>query len=92
MAKAGLNALTLALAGTWPPKLRANTALPGPFDTDIAKKWPPGQLESIAAANPLGRAGHAEDMVGVCVFLASDASSYLNETQILMDGGAMRSL
>jgi NAD(P)-dependent dehydrogenase (short-subunit alcohol dehydrogenase family) len=92
MAKAGLNALTLGLAGAWSPKVRANTVLPGPFDTDIAKAWPPGQLESIAAANPLGRPGRPDDMVGVCVFLASDAASYINGTQILVDGGAMRTL
>jgi NAD(P)-dependent dehydrogenase (short-subunit alcohol dehydrogenase family) len=92
MAKAALNCLTLALAGAWSPKVRANTVLPGPFDTDIAKAWPAGQLESIAAANPLGRAGTPDDMVGVCVFLASDASSYVNGTQILVDGGAMRAL
>jgi NAD(P)-dependent dehydrogenase (short-subunit alcohol dehydrogenase family) len=92
MAKAALNALTLALAGAWSPKVRANTVLPGPFETDIAKAWPPGQLESIAAANPLGRAGVPADMVGVCVFLASDASRYINGAQILVDGGAMRTL
>jgi NAD(P)-dependent dehydrogenase (short-subunit alcohol dehydrogenase family) len=92
MAKAGLNCLTLALAGAWSPKVRANTVLPGPFETDIAKAWPAGQLESISAANPLGRPGRADDMVGVCVFLASDAASYINGTQILVDGGAMRTL
>jgi NAD(P)-dependent dehydrogenase (short-subunit alcohol dehydrogenase family) len=92
MAKAGLNALTLGLAGAWAPKVRANTVLPGPFDTDIVKAWPAGQLEAIAAANPLGRPGVPDDMVGVCVFLASDASSYVNGAQILVDGGAMRTL
>ena len=92
MAKAGLNALTLGLAGAWAPKVRANTVLPGPFDTDITKAWAPGQLESVAAANPMGRPGYPDDMVGVCVFLASDASSYVNGTQILIDGGAMRTL
>lgn len=92
MAKAALNALTLALAGAWSPKVRANVVLPGPFETDIVKAWPPGQLESVSAANPLGRVGRPDDMVGVCVFLASDASSYINGAQILVDGGAMRTL
>jgi NAD(P)-dependent dehydrogenase (short-subunit alcohol dehydrogenase family) len=92
MAKAGLNALTLGLATAWAPKVRANTVLPGPFNTDIVKAWAPGQIESVAVANPMGRIGVPDDMVGVCVFLASDASGYINGTQILVDGGAMRTL
>ena len=38
------------------------------------------------------RIGQPEDMVGVCVFLASDASSYVNGAQILVDGGSFRNL
>jgi NAD(P)-dependent dehydrogenase (short-subunit alcohol dehydrogenase family) len=92
MAKAALNALTLGLAGAWNPKVRANTVLPGPFDTDIVKAWAPGAVERVTAMNPMGRIGQPEDMVGVCVFLASDASSYVNGAQILVDGGMFRTL
>jgi NAD(P)-dependent dehydrogenase (short-subunit alcohol dehydrogenase family) len=92
MAKAGLNALTLGLAGAWNPKVRANTVLPGAFDTDIVTHWPAGQAESAAAGNPMGRIGTPQDMVGLCVFLASDASSYINGAQILVDGGSFRTL
>jgi NAD(P)-dependent dehydrogenase (short-subunit alcohol dehydrogenase family) len=31
-------------------------------------------------------------MIGVCVFLASDAASFVNGAQILVDGGAFRTL
>jgi NAD(P)-dependent dehydrogenase (short-subunit alcohol dehydrogenase family) len=55
MAKAGLNALTLGLAGAWNPKVRANTVLPGAFDTDIVTHWPAGQAEAAAAGNPMHR-------------------------------------
>ena len=92
MAKAGLNALTLALAGAWAPKVRANLVLPGAFDTDITKAWAPGMKESAAAGNPMKRIGRPEDMVGVCVFLASDAASYVNGAQVLVDGGMFRTL
>lgn len=92
MAKAGLNALTLALAGTWNPKVRANLLLPGAFDTDITKAWDPQVKQWAGEHNPMGRIGQPEDMVGVCVFLASDASSFVNGAQILVDGGAYRSL
>jgi NAD(P)-dependent dehydrogenase (short-subunit alcohol dehydrogenase family) len=91
MAKAGLNALTLALAGTW-PGVRANLVLPGAFDTDIAKAWSPQMRDAAAAMNPLGRIGVPQDLVGLCCFLASPASSYVNGAQLLVDGGAYRSL
>ena len=92
MAKAGLNALTLGLAGAFNPKVRANTVLPGPFETDITKAWAEGTMDTVRATNPMRRMGQPEDMAGVCVFLASDASSYVNGAQILCDGGSFRTL
>jgi NAD(P)-dependent dehydrogenase (short-subunit alcohol dehydrogenase family) len=92
MAKAGLNALTLGLAGAWAPKVRANLVLPGAFDTDVTKAWGDDAKAQAGAINPMGRIGQPGDMVGVCVFLASDASSYINGAQILVDGGLFRTL
>jgi NAD(P)-dependent dehydrogenase (short-subunit alcohol dehydrogenase family) len=92
MAKAGLNALTLGLAGAWAPKVRANLVLPGAFDTDITKAWDPAVKVAAGQINPMQRIGQPDDMVGVCVFLASEASSYVNGAQILVDGGAYRTL
>jgi NAD(P)-dependent dehydrogenase (short-subunit alcohol dehydrogenase family) len=92
MAKAGLNALTLGLAGAWSPKVRVNLVIPGAFDTDIMKAWDPARVEHATLTNPMGRVGVPDDMVGVCLFLASEASSYVNGAQILVDGGAFRSL
>lgn len=92
MAKAGLNAMTLGLAGAWAPKVRANVVLPGAFDTDVTKAWAPEMKERAGETNPMGRIGRPEDLVALCVFLASDASSYINGAQILADGGAYRSL
>ncbi|URM93934.1 SDR family oxidoreductase [Actinomadura madurae] len=92
MAKAGLNAMTLGLAGAWAPKVRANLVLPGAFDTDVTMAWPPEQKRRSGETNPMGRIGRPEDLVGLCVFLASDASGYLNGAQVLADGGAFRTL
>ncbi len=92
MAKAALNAMTLGLAGAWSPKVRANLILPGAFDTDIMKAWDPQSVEWAARSNPLGRVGRPEDMVGLCQLLASDAGSYINGAQVLVDGGAYRTL
>ncbi|MCZ7528446.1 MAG: glucose 1-dehydrogenase [Acidimicrobiia bacterium] len=92
MAKAGLNALTLGLAAAWAPKVRVNLVMPGAFDTDIAQAWPPEQREWAARMNPMKRMGRPDDMAGACLFLASEASSYVNGAQILVDGGAFRTL
>jgi NAD(P)-dependent dehydrogenase (short-subunit alcohol dehydrogenase family) len=92
MAKAGLNALTLGLAGAWAPKVRANLVLPGAFDTDITDAWGPEMKARAGAINPMKRIGRPEDMVGVCVFLASDAAGYVNGAQVLVDGGLFRAL
>jgi NAD(P)-dependent dehydrogenase (short-subunit alcohol dehydrogenase family) len=92
MAKAGLNALTMGLAGAWAPKVRANLVLPGAFDTDITNAWTPEAKVQAGEINPMKRIGRPEDMVGVCVFLASDAASYVNGAQVLVDGGLFRTL
>ncbi len=92
MAKAALNAMTLALAGAWAPAVRANLVLPGAFDTDIAQAWSPEAREAAARMNPMGRMGVPDDMAGVCLFLASDAASYVNGAQLLVDGGLFRTL
>lgn len=92
MAKAALNALTLGLAGAWAPRVRANLVLPGAFETDITKAWGEGAKERAGAMNPMKRIGRPDDLVGVCVFLASEASAYINGAQILADGGLFRSL
>ena len=52
MAKAGLNALTLGLAGAYLPTVRANTAMPGAFDTDITLAWTPEAIEAAKHGQP----------------------------------------
>jgi NAD(P)-dependent dehydrogenase (short-subunit alcohol dehydrogenase family) len=87
-AKAGLNALTLALARAFAPRVRVNCIMPGPFLTDIAKAWSPEMLRGLARAVPLGRGGEPHEIVGAALYLASDASSFTTGAVLQVDGGA----
>jgi len=87
-AKAGLNALTVALARALAPRVRVNCIMPGPFLTDIAKAWTPEMIRGLERAVPLGRAGEAAEIVGAALYLASDASSFTTGAVLKIDGGA----
>jgi NAD(P)-dependent dehydrogenase (short-subunit alcohol dehydrogenase family) len=86
-AKAGLNALTVGMAGAFGPKVRVNCILAGPFLTDISNAWPPQILDAIAARTKLGRAGEPNEVVGAALYFASDASSFTTGALLRVDGG-----
>ena len=90
-AKAGVHNLTRALAQCYAPKVRSNCIMPGPFLTDISKAWNEDVKAAINRMVPLGRAGETAEIVGVALYLASDASSYTNGSIIKVDGGMARS-
>ncbi len=84
-AKAGLNAMSLALSLAWAPKVRVNVISPGTFKTDIAAAW--SDNPELGKSNPLGRIGIPNEIAGAALFLASDASTYVNGALIRVDGG-----
>jgi hypothetical protein len=92
MAKAALNALTIGLAGAWAPKVRVNLVLPAATETDMNSGWPAETKARVAESNPMRRLGRPEDVASACVFLASDAASYVNGAQLAVDGGLYRNL
>jgi 3-oxoacyl-[acyl-carrier protein] reductase len=94
-AKTGLLGLVRALAAELGPfGIRANMVIPGYIDTERRyanwypefKEAPPGAPEQLKQI-PLGRLGRPEDIADACVFLASDASSYVTGDTIRVMGG-----
>lgn len=84
--KAGLNAMTEALALAYGPAVRVNTLMPGPFLTDISKAWNLGEANPFAHF-ALQRAGNPSEIVGAALFLMSDASSFTTGSILRADGG-----
>jgi NAD(P)-dependent dehydrogenase (short-subunit alcohol dehydrogenase family) len=88
-AKAGLNALTVAFAHEYGPKVRVNCIMAGPFHTDVSKGWSRSEwfTEHAKRAFALGRAGDPEEIVGAALYFASDASSFTSGAVLRVDGG-----
>lgn len=90
--KAAINLLTQNLAVKLAPyNIRVNAIAPGFFRTDmmayIEKPEFKPQLDAVLKTIPMHRIGDADDMKGLAVFLASDASAYLTGQIIANDGG-----
>jgi NAD(P)-dependent dehydrogenase (short-subunit alcohol dehydrogenase family) len=90
-AKGGVLAFTYHLAAAGAAhRVRANAILPGMIRTPSTEPLfqdPDHPVHQLAAANPLGRVGHPDDVAKLAVFLASDDAWYLNAVAIPVDGG-----
>lgn len=86
-AKAGINNMTVSMARAFGPKVRVNCIMPGPFGTDISNAWPPEMVAAVERQAPLKRIGRPDEIVGLALYLASDASSYTSGAVIKVDGG-----
>jgi NAD(P)-dependent dehydrogenase (short-subunit alcohol dehydrogenase family) len=86
-AKAGLEAITVALAYTWGPKVRVNAIRPGTFLTDVSRAWDMEAFGRQAERFASRRGGEPEEIVGAALYLASDASSYTTGSVLTVDGG-----
>ena len=93
--KAGVMGLTRMLAAEGSPhNIRAISISPGLIKSPATlRHWSgedPEQTEigeRLTANIPMGRAGECEEIAEVAVFLASDGASYINGTDVLVDGG-----
>jgi len=90
-AKAGVNNLTLSLAMEWASHgILVNCVAPGPIDTPeaIARTWPTDEIRNlVAGSTALKRIGRVEEIAWPCLFLASEASSYVTGQTLSVDGG-----
>ena len=94
-AKGGLTMLTKAMATEWGPyNIQANAIGPGYFVTDMTRPLveDPAFDAWVKGNVPLGRWGEPAELVGTAIFLASEASSYINGHTVYVDGGWRASL
>jgi NAD(P)-dependent dehydrogenase (short-subunit alcohol dehydrogenase family) len=80
---------TRQAAAEWGSRgIRVNAIAPGYIKTEGALALAdPAVMNSIDEMTPLGRVGATEDLAGVAVFLASDASLFITGQTIIVDGG-----
>jgi 3alpha(or 20beta)-hydroxysteroid dehydrogenase len=74
-----------------PAGIRVNSLHPGQIDTDMnarQREQTPELIERLIAAIPMKRIGDPNEIAAAAVFLASDESSYMTGSELVIDGGA----
>ena len=93
--KGAVTNLTKGMAADWARYgLQCNGIAPGYFATELnaALIQDPEFSAWLEKRTPAGRWGRVEELVGTAIFLASDASSFVNGQMIFVDGGITASL
>ena len=67
--------------------INVNVVAPGYIRTDMTGKLPEAVQQKVLEHIPLSRFGEAQDVAGVCLFLASKAADYITGQTIVVDGG-----
>tara|TARA_R110002049_G_scaffold97806_4_gene238312 strand:- start:10790 stop:11560 length:771 start_codon:yes stop_codon:yes gene_type:complete len=90
--KGAIGQMTMAFSNEWASKgVNVNAIAPGYISTDNTKdlRNDLDRSEAILSRIPAARWGNPEDFAGPIVFLCSEASSYMNGSILLVDGGWM---
>jgi gluconate 5-dehydrogenase len=93
--KGGVKMLTKGMATDWAKyNIQINAIGPGYFKTDMTKPlWENPDFDKwLCSRTPSNRWGNAEELLGALIFLASDASSYVNGQMIYVDGGLLATI
>lgn len=92
--KAAVRSLALTLGAELAPRgIRVNAVSPGPISTPFHSKLGLSETDlsavaaSIESQIPLGRFGEAAEVARTVVFLASDDSSFMTGSEVIVDGG-----
>lgn len=86
--KAGIIGFTKSVAKEIGSRgIRANVVAPGFIKTEMTADLPEKELENWLQNIPLKRAGEVQDVANLCVFLASDMSTYITGQVLSVDGG-----
>ncbi|MCK9431474.1 MAG: 3-oxoacyl-[acyl-carrier-protein] reductase [Candidatus Omnitrophica bacterium] len=86
--KAGIIALTKTVAKELASRnINANAVAPGFIQTEMTAKLPEDIKKKMQEAIPMGKLGTPEDVANICLFLASEESSYVTGQVITVDGG-----
>ncbi|KAI5360125.1 Putative short-chain dehydrogenase/reductase SDR, NAD(P)-binding domain superfamily [Septoria linicola] len=91
VSKAGVVTLKNCLAAEWAQYgIRVNSISPGYMDTILNEGDGLAEARGIwAERNPTGRLGQPEELTGAVVLLTSNAGSYINGADIIVDGGGV---
>ena len=88
--KGAVLAMTREIAVEYARKgVRCNALCPGPIDTPLLAELlsDPDRRQRRFVHIPMGRLGRAEELANAALFLASDDSSYMTGTSLVVDGG-----
>ena len=89
--KGGVLALSRELGVQFAKRgVRVNALCPGPVDTPLLRELfasDPVEAQRRMVHVPMGRFAVAQEIANAVLFLASDESSYVNATELLVDGG-----